>query len=477
MHTIAKEQVALTQESLAHQNSRTVEPVCLEVLNHHIGRVNEAEKERLLSKEDHQKIQSQYEYILQQVATLERDCKKSIAKSRPYFEARVDFTKVLENQKALINRLELEIKQKKRDYAQSFKRLEEISNEIHEIRGLGKRDPGVGSETPEPAVSDMEAERRKVAKSKEKWTEKEMEPVLLGPTSPIGPRDRAFTAPLASERERRDSAGLSSGVILLAHHLDDCGFLSEIRAKAYSLPAEDYDCHYRTLPAGVKPFPTPPITPTEDNPTLGFPHVRRGSSKSNTSTSSSRRGSAVQSTSHSAIARRSSTPSQLGEPSSPHRMSPHKTPPPCTSPPMSPLAVTPTQGTPSPRGMSSLTAESGSDSDLSVRSGAIPTDDERIAAYMASHSVLMEEIDHESEDSETDLHHSLSAAAMAIEKKISSGAGPVEKKAPVSPRLDSLDLGGQSRSRMDSERLQVGPEGLKVDLADRSSGSGEEALL
>jgi len=39
LHSVAKQQVNLTQESLARQGTQNCDPACLEVLNHHIQRV------------------------------------------------------------------------------------------------------------------------------------------------------------------------------------------------------------------------------------------------------------------------------------------------------------------------------------------------------------------------------------------------------------------------------------------------------
>ncbi|KFD60991.1 hypothetical protein M514_26841, partial [Trichuris suis] len=166
MHAVAKQQVSLTQESLNRQGTENVDPACLEVLNHHIHRVNEAEVDRLQSENEHKRISQQVEEATRNVSVLQSALKRSIQKSKPYFEARVEFTKVLQNQKSLIQRLEAEIRQKKADYNASLRRLEEISEEIHEKRSLGKRDPGVGSESPGPpctSLSEASLAQRKAA--------------------------------------------------------------------------------------------------------------------------------------------------------------------------------------------------------------------------------------------------------------------------------------------------------------------------
>ncbi|RCN48423.1 SH3 domain-binding protein 5 [Ancylostoma caninum] len=104
---VAKQQVALTQDSLNRQT--TVHPECLEVLNHHIQRVNEAEEERLASGDEHRAISERLMALADQIRKMEKDQRSSIKKSRTYFDQRLEFTRVLERQKELILRLEAEV--------------------------------------------------------------------------------------------------------------------------------------------------------------------------------------------------------------------------------------------------------------------------------------------------------------------------------------------------------------------------------
>uniref|UniRef100_A0A158PHM8 SH3 domain-binding protein 5-like n=1 Tax=Angiostrongylus costaricensis TaxID=334426 RepID=A0A158PHM8_ANGCS len=132
---VAKQQVALTQDSLNRQT--TVHPECLEVLNHHIQRVNEAEEERLASGDDHRAISERLMALADEIRKMEKDQRSSIKKSRTYFDQRLEFTRVLERQKELILRLESEVRQKKSDYTTSLRNLERISDSIHEQRSIG----------------------------------------------------------------------------------------------------------------------------------------------------------------------------------------------------------------------------------------------------------------------------------------------------------------------------------------------------
>jgi len=63
---------------------------------------------------------------------------------------------------------------------------------------------------------------------------------------------------------------LNSGVILLAQHLlsttsngkmDQDASNMDRKTRAFTFPPEQLDMQYKTIPEGVKPFPTPPETP------------------------------------------------------------------------------------------------------------------------------------------------------------------------------------------------------------------------
>jgi len=131
---VAKQQVQLTQDSLARQ--QIIQPDCLEVLNHHVQRVNEAEQERLSAEEEHCQLSQQMIQCTQRVRQLAKDNSRSIKKAKHYFDLHKDFKKRLEHQKMLISKLETEVKQKKRDYTSSLRNLEQISDSIHEERSL-----------------------------------------------------------------------------------------------------------------------------------------------------------------------------------------------------------------------------------------------------------------------------------------------------------------------------------------------------
>lgn len=79
------------------------------MLNHHIQRVNEAEKERIAAEEAHRAISVKMAECSARIATMQKENGRAIKKSRHYFEQRVQFAKVLENQKRFILELETEV--------------------------------------------------------------------------------------------------------------------------------------------------------------------------------------------------------------------------------------------------------------------------------------------------------------------------------------------------------------------------------
>ncbi|KAL1226791.1 Guanine nucleotide exchange factor [Trichinella spiralis] len=273
MHSIAKQQVTLTQESLNRQGTEHVDPACLEVLNHHNKRVNEAEWERLQSEKEHEEVSRLVESATKQVSALESQLKRSIQKSKPYFEAK--------------------IRQKKSDYNTSLRNLERISEEIHEKRSLGKRDPGVGSESPgPPCTSSLElAENKSLSPPLEKSSfntvsvnaDSSDSRILDANRSPVdrmrfisslniedlvdsvvqsGDASASATHhrvkasspalliyPLTKNSSSTSNAGLNSGVILLAHEL--ACLSNQPYLSAFQLAPEELDVEYHTAPQGV----------------------------------------------------------------------------------------------------------------------------------------------------------------------------------------------------------------------------------
>lgn len=80
------------------------------MLNRHIQRVAEAERERALAEDHHRTVSRRMVIVSARVKQLEKEYSRSIKKSRHYFDQREEFRRIMDHQKALIKRLELEVR-------------------------------------------------------------------------------------------------------------------------------------------------------------------------------------------------------------------------------------------------------------------------------------------------------------------------------------------------------------------------------
>lgn len=153
-HEAAKEMVLLAEQGYIERGIE-FDQAWQEMLNHSTTRVNDSEIERNLSAEEHKAKSIAYQVAEQRVQELQRNLKRSINKSRPYFEMKAKFNQMLDDQKRQVQLIEETIQMTKQGYSESLKELEKISEEIHEKRQrrkkLGVREAGVGSEFPPPS--------------------------------------------------------------------------------------------------------------------------------------------------------------------------------------------------------------------------------------------------------------------------------------------------------------------------------------
>ncbi|XP_039296524.1 SH3 domain-binding protein 5 isoform X2 [Nilaparvata lugens] len=155
IHQAAKETVALAEARfLSKQHEWQFDNAWQEMLNHATIKVTEAENQKSESGREHQKRALLFNAAEQKVQLLEQRLKRSISKSRPYFEEKALLQSRLDAQKACIGQLEKAVQTAKADYAASLHSLEQISEEIHRRRSdksgtatpRGPREPGVGAE-------------------------------------------------------------------------------------------------------------------------------------------------------------------------------------------------------------------------------------------------------------------------------------------------------------------------------------------
>lgn len=154
IHAAAKETVALAEQRfMSNSHEWQFDNAWQEMLNHATIKVMDAEKQKAESGAEHQKKANIFKEAELKVSQLEERNRRSIHKSKPYFEEKQLCQEQLEAQKGRIQQLEDQIGSAKTAYGTALRNLEQISEEIHKQRGdlsmaapSGPREPGVGAE-------------------------------------------------------------------------------------------------------------------------------------------------------------------------------------------------------------------------------------------------------------------------------------------------------------------------------------------
>ncbi|XP_071394793.1 SH3 domain-binding protein 5 [Centroberyx affinis] len=145
----AKETIALAEERLLEEDSRQFDSAWQEMLNHATQRVMEAEQARTRSEAEHRKTAANYNSCIGHMRQLEKKLKRSINKSRPYFELKAKYYLQLEQLKRRVDERQAKLAVAKAEYRAALRNLETISEEIHAQRrslAMGTREQGVGAE-------------------------------------------------------------------------------------------------------------------------------------------------------------------------------------------------------------------------------------------------------------------------------------------------------------------------------------------
>ncbi|XP_050422163.1 SH3 domain-binding protein 5 homolog isoform X2 [Adelges cooleyi] len=166
IHQAAKETVALAEARfLSKQHEWKFDSAWQEMLNNAILKVTEAENQKTESGREHQRKAALYQAAEQKVQMLEQKFKRSIIKSRPYFEEKYLCEGQLAAQKDTIVQIRYAVQRAKQEYSACLHRLEQISEEIHVQRQnnklMGPREPGVGAEVSSMASSWQELNSKK----------------------------------------------------------------------------------------------------------------------------------------------------------------------------------------------------------------------------------------------------------------------------------------------------------------------------
>ncbi|KAM3614922.1 uncharacterized protein V6R79_020808 [Siganus canaliculatus] len=145
----AKETISLAEQRLLEEDNRQFDSAWQEMLNHATQRVMEAEHTKTRSEQAHKETASKYTAAIGRMKQLEKKLKRTINKSKPYFEMKAKYYLQLENLKKNVDERQAKLSQAKGEYKTALKNLEMISDEIHERRrssAMGPRGRGVGAE-------------------------------------------------------------------------------------------------------------------------------------------------------------------------------------------------------------------------------------------------------------------------------------------------------------------------------------------
>ncbi|XP_052804020.1 SH3 domain-binding protein 5-like isoform X2 [Mya arenaria] len=156
MHEAAKEMVQLAEQGYMQREDNS-DPAWQEMLNHATMKVNDAETERHENEKVHLQAMNGFKEAEDLVQKYQKDLKRSINKSKPYFEMKSKVNQMMEDRKKTVTDLERSVGKTKKSYSDALRNLEEISEAIHQKRlemrnqaELGERGTGVGSESPSP---------------------------------------------------------------------------------------------------------------------------------------------------------------------------------------------------------------------------------------------------------------------------------------------------------------------------------------
>ncbi|XP_063778416.1 SH3 domain-binding protein 5 isoform X2 [Pseudophryne corroboree] len=121
--------------------------------------VMEEEQKKTRSELVHKETAAKYNAAIGRMRQLEKKLKRSINKSKPYFEMKGKYYLQLEQLKKTVDDLQAKLSLAKGEYKTALKNLEMISDEIHERRrssAMGPRGRGVGAEG-NNSVEDLSA--------------------------------------------------------------------------------------------------------------------------------------------------------------------------------------------------------------------------------------------------------------------------------------------------------------------------------
>ncbi|KAM8870318.1 SH3 domain-binding protein 5b isoform 2-T3 [Spinachia spinachia] len=165
----AKETISLAEQRLLEEDERQFDSAWQEMLNHATQRVMEAEHTKTRSELLHKETAAKYAAAIGRLKQLEKKLKRTINKSKPYFEMKAKYYLQLENLKKDVDERQAKLCEAKGEYKAALRNLEKISEEIHERRRsstMGSRGCGVGAEgdgAPADDIADFKVESDRIS--------------------------------------------------------------------------------------------------------------------------------------------------------------------------------------------------------------------------------------------------------------------------------------------------------------------------
>lgn len=157
IHAAAKETVAVAESRfMSHQHEWNFDQAWQDMLNHATLKVMDAENKKAECGREHYRKAVLFHDAQKRLLQLAEKHHRHIIKARPYFDIKAQCDQMLATQAERVECLQKAIQDAKTNYATSLRRLEEISNQIHQQRkdydfiANGPREPGVGAELVSP---------------------------------------------------------------------------------------------------------------------------------------------------------------------------------------------------------------------------------------------------------------------------------------------------------------------------------------
>ncbi|XP_062322170.1 SH3 domain-binding protein 5b, partial [Osmerus eperlanus] len=268
----AKETIALAEQRLLEEDNRQFDSAWQEMLNHATQRVMDAEHTKTRGELVHKETAAKYTAAMGRMKQLEKKLKRTISKSKPYFELKAKYYLQLEHLKKNVDDLQAKLSQAKCEYKTALKNLEMISDEIHQRRrssAMGPRGRGVGAEGDSVSGDDI--------------TNFKMESDGISMTSESFEDETCSSAMSEEDSETRSTCSLGSSPSTPQDLLSPCPFASSSSSPASS-PSTPQDLLSPCPFASSSSSPaSSPSTPQD----LLSPCPFASSSSSSSSTSSS----------------------------------------------------------------------------------------------------------------------------------------------------------------------------------------------